>query len=127
VFRIYDVENGGVPLWGEQQTVTVDKGFFNVLLGEGAAVGVRPALSSLFKGATASDRFVGITVNGIGAGGANVDILPRLRLMTSPYAFLAQNAVKLVQNNSGLRRTRSTSWVPARVTTARFGSMRKAA
>jgi hypothetical protein len=60
VFRIYDVENGGVPLWGEQQTVTVDKGFFNVLLGEGAAVGVRPALSSLFKGATASDRFVGI-------------------------------------------------------------------
>lgn len=101
VFRIYDVENGGVPLWGEQQTVTVDKGFFNVLLGEGAAVGVRPALSSLFKGATASDRFVGITVNGIGAGGANVDILPRLRLMTSPYAFLAQNAVKLVQNNAG--------------------------
>lgn len=101
VFRIYDVENGGAPLWGEQQTVTVDKGFFNVLLGEGAAVGTRPALSSLFKGATASDRFVGITVNGIGAGGANVEILPRLRLMTSPYAFLAQNAVKLVQNNAG--------------------------
>ncbi len=100
VFRIYDVENGGAPLWGEQQTVTVDKGYFNVLLGEGSAVGARPALSSLFKGATASDRFVGITVQGIGAGGANVDILPRLRLMTSPYAFLAQNAVKLVQDNA---------------------------
>jgi hypothetical protein len=101
VFRIFDAENAGNLLWAEQQTVTVDKGFFNVLLGEGAAVGTRPALSSLFKGATASDRFVGITVNGIGVGGANVDILPRLRLMTSPYAFLAQNAVKLVQNNAG--------------------------
>lgn len=101
VFRIFDAENAGNLLWAEQQTVTVDKGFFNVLLGEGSAVGARPALSSLFKGATASDRFVGITVNGIGVGGANVDILPRLRLMTSPYAFLAQNAVKLVQNNAG--------------------------
>jgi hypothetical protein len=100
VFKVYDSENGNNVLWGEQQTVTVDKGYFSVLLGEGSAVGARPVLSSLFKGATASDRFVGITVQGIGAGGANVDILPRLRLMTSPYAFLAQNAVKLVQNNA---------------------------
>ena len=103
IFKIYNHETAGDPvnlLWAEQQTVTVDKGYFNVLLGEGAPTGdPRPALSTLFKGATASDRFVAITVKGIGSGGANVDILPRLRLMTSPYSFLAQSAVKLVQDN----------------------------
>jgi len=104
VFRIYSSESGGNPdlLWSEQQTVTVDKGYFSVLLGEGSQVGseTRNDLSTVFKGSTASDRFVAITVNGIGVGGANVEILPRLRLLTSPYAFLAKNAVKLVQDNA---------------------------
>ena len=100
IFRIYNDQTAGAMLWAEQQTVTVDKGYFSVLLGEGASTGEsRPLLSTLFRGTTASDRFVGITVKGIGSGGANVDILPRLRLLSSPYAFLAQNAVKLVQNN----------------------------
>ena len=103
IFKIYNHETAGAAgnlLWGEQQTVTVDKGYFSVLLGEGAVVsGVdRPPLASLFRGPDASDRFVGITVKGIGAGGGDVDILPRLRLLSSPYAFLAENAVKLVQN-----------------------------
>lgn len=111
IFRIYDSEGSNTPLWGEQQTVTVDKGYFSVLLGEGAAVTGVPnsgiTLSSLFSGATASDRYVGFTVKGIGTGGADVDILPRVRLMTSPYAFLASRAlaantaVKLVQDNAG--------------------------
>lgn len=99
IFKIFNDQSGGVLLWAEQQTVTVDKGYFSVLLGEGASTGdPRPALSSLFKGPTASDRFVGVTVKGIGAGGSNVDILPRLRLLSSPYSFLAQNAVRLVQS-----------------------------
>jgi hypothetical protein len=108
IFKIYNHEtaSAGVNLlWGEQQTVTVDKGYFSVLLGEGAAVAGVPRdgipLSSLFKGPVASDRFVGITVKGIGSGGADVDILPRLRLLSSPYAFLAQQAVKLVRTDNG--------------------------
>ena len=104
IFRIYDHESASAPanlLWAEQQTVTVDKGYFNVLLGEGASTGEpRPDLSTLFRGATASDRYVGITVKGIGSGGANVDILPRLRLMASPYAFLAMHANKLVRSDN---------------------------
>ena len=103
IFRIYSSQTGSNPnelLWSEQQTITVDKGYFSVLLGEGAPTGQpRPALSTLFKGNGASDRYVGTTVKGIGPGTSNVDILPRLRLMSAPYAFLAQNAVKLVQNN----------------------------
>ncbi len=100
IFRVFDDQNVGNLLWSEQQTITVDKGYFSVLLGEGAAVGSepRPALPTLFAGSTASDRFVGITVKGIGNGGANVDILPRLRLITSPYAFLSQQALKMVQD-----------------------------
>ena len=103
IFTLYNNETASASaniLWGEQQTVTVDKGYFSILLGEGAAVsGVAHSdLSGFFKGTDASDRYVGITVKGIGSGGSNVDITPRLRLLSSPYAFLAQNAIKLVQN-----------------------------
>ena len=103
IFTLYNSETASASaniLWGEQQTVTVDKGYFSVLLGEGAAVSglTHTDLSGLFKGADASDRFVGITVKGIGTGGANVDITPRLRLLSSPYALLAQNALKIVSN-----------------------------
>ena len=107
IFRIYDDESSNTPLWGEQQTVTVDKGYFSVLLGEGAAVPGTPnagiTLSSLFNSATASDRYVGFTVKGIGTGGAEVEILPRVRFMTSPYAFLANRALsatKIIQDNA---------------------------
>jgi len=105
-FRLFnhETDSGGANLlWGEQQTVTVDKGYFSVLLGEGAMItGVpHPDLSTLFRGATASERWIGITVKGIGAGGANVNILPRLRLLSSPYAFLASQAVKVVRSDTG--------------------------
>lgn len=97
LFRIYDDPSAGNQLWAEQQTLTVDKGYFSVLLGEGSDVGSepRPALSTLFADNTASDRFVEITVKGIGSGGSDSTILPRLRLLTSPYAFLAQRALNL--------------------------------
>ena len=98
VFRIWDGQTGGTNAWTEQQTVTVDKGFFSVLLGEGAQVtspATEPhgALSTLFTNATASDRYVEMTVKGIGAAGADVKILPRLRLLTAPYAYLATKAI----------------------------------
>lgn len=93
IFRIWNSESGTAPanrLWTEQQTVTVDKGYFSVMLGEGSSIGeARPALSTVFTNDNASERWVGLTVKGIGAGGTDVDILPRLRLLTSPYAFLA--------------------------------------
>ncbi len=94
IFRIWDAPAGGNNLWAEQQTVTVDKGYFSILLGEGSSIGeARPALSSLFGTATASERYVGMTVKGIGTGGGDVDIMPRLRLLSAPFAYLAQHAV----------------------------------
>ncbi len=98
VFRIHDSSSGtGIALWTEQQTVTVDKGYFSVLLGEGASIGeARPNLSTLFTNATASERWVSLTVKKIGPAQSDVSILPRLRLLTSPYSFLATTAVNAV-------------------------------
>ena len=98
VFRIYDAQTGGTPVWAEKQTVTVDKGQFAVLLGEGAANGseLRPSLSTVFAGATASDRYMELTVT---INNAPLTIAPRLRLLTSAYAFLARNATALVSPN----------------------------
>jgi hypothetical protein len=91
IFTITDSQNN--PKWFEQQTVTVDKGYFSVLLGEGSQVGSKAhgALSSLFDGS--SDMFVAITVKGIGANSTDVNILPSLQLLSSPFAFLARNSI----------------------------------
>lgn len=105
IFRIWKSESStaaGDRLWTEQQTVTVDKGYFSVLLGEGGNIGeAKPALSTVFTGADASDRWVGITVKGIGAGGADSTILPRLRMLTSPYSYLAQKAISATSVDGG--------------------------
>ena len=95
IFRIYNDQIAGTKLWAEQQTLTVDKGYFSVLLGEGSAVGAEahPIISTLFTGTDISDRYIEMTVKGIGSGSSDVVIKPRLRLMTSPYAFVAQNAL----------------------------------
>jgi hypothetical protein len=94
VFRIYNASTAGTRLWTEQQTVTVDKGYFSVLLGEGSlyqSEGRPMPLANLFTGTDASDRFLAMTVKGI--GNPDADILPRLRLLTAPYAALARYAV----------------------------------
>ena len=109
IFRIYNAQTDGTVLWAEQQTVTVDKGYFSVLLGEGSAVdGPRQGLDTLFTPTSGdlSDRYVEMTVKGIGTGtpAADVVIKPRLRLMTSPYAFVATkaiNAANLVNGSNG--------------------------
>src|SRR5262249_39656023 len=46
-FRIYTASSGGTLLWSEQQIVTVDKGSFSIMLGDGTQIGgePRPALS----------------------------------------------------------------------------------
>ena len=121
VFRIYNdqtLSSVGNRLWSEQQTVTVDKGYFSVMLGEGSTYQseARPLLSTLFTNAVdASDRYVEITVKGIGASGADSTLLPRMRLLSSPYAYLAKyslgastlvnagfNVVSMTRTNVGI-------------------------
>ncbi|MBX3733188.1 MAG: hypothetical protein KF791_11415 [Verrucomicrobiae bacterium] len=88
-FRIYDVSSGGNPLWTEQQTITVDQGYFSVLLGE---VTASPSLATVIGGRPGSERYIGITIRGLPTGDG-VEIAPRLQLLTSPYAFVARHAI----------------------------------
>jgi len=109
VFRIWNQPTAGNELYGELQTVTVQNGYFSVLLGQGSTYvngGIpepRPPLASVFttNNIISTNRYVELTVQGIGNGGANVTILPRLQLVTAPYAFLAANANALVSPTTG--------------------------
>ncbi|MBI1842613.1 MAG: hypothetical protein HYR88_17380 [Verrucomicrobia bacterium] len=94
-FRIYTASLGGTRLWSEQQIVTVDKGNFSVILGEGTPIGgeVHPLLSAVMAGPAASDRYMSLSVT---IGAATSEMLPRLRMLPAPYAFLATSANNLV-------------------------------
>ena len=67
VFRIYNAKSAASQ-FDLVQTVTVDKGYFSILLGEGSAYANEPytkQISTVFVGQDISDRFIGITVSGI--------------------------------------------------------------
>ncbi len=94
IFRIFQTTAGGASLWSEQQIVTVDKGNFSVILSEGSAVGAEPKpLLSTVLSTNGADRYIQISVT---IGTTTSDMLPRLRLLPSPYAFLATSANNLV-------------------------------
>ena len=89
IFRIFDAPAAGTRLWAAQQVVTVDKGHYSVLLGEGSAVAGESFLadlSTIFTGTGASDRFLEITVDGAA-------LSPRLQFLPAPFAMLARKAM----------------------------------
>ncbi len=103
IFRIYENEqetNGEEILWSEKQTVTFDKGIFSVLLGAGTQYNSEnyPDLWEVFdnldstSGETVSERYIGITVLDLPEGDDS-ELAPRLRLLSSPYSFLATKAL----------------------------------
>ncbi len=95
-FRIYRNATGTAPadiVWSESQTVVVDQGQYTALLGNGAAVGTEPNtnhLATVFTGADASDRFLGVTVAG------QSEIRPRIQFFASPFAQFSGSATMLV-------------------------------
>lgn len=77
VFKIWDAAVDGNEIWSETHPdVTVAGGIFSVILGS-----MTPPLpdSAFFR----SDRWLGITLDG-------EEILPRTRLLSVPYAYMAQ-------------------------------------
>ncbi len=102
-FRLWRSAAGTAPadlVWAEKQTVKVTRGFFNTLLGGGAATGVSGEfftnnLAGLFLGPDASDRYLGVTVVGQGN-----EIAPRIQFFSSPFAHLARSTATLL-NESG--------------------------
>ena len=103
-FNIYAASSGSTALWGESQVVTVDRGFFTVLLGAGNTISGTfhtNDLTALFNTNNAQTRYIGLTVAGVGSG----EIAPRLQLLSSPYALLAANAINATWATNALNVT----------------------
>ena len=112
-FYVYDAEEDGNQIWGEEQTVTVDKGYFSVILGEGTKLTGDNLFQNMEPGKTdANARYIGLIVDG-------VDITPRLRLLTTPYSQLSQHAVSA--ENSGTAQSSAIADTLANNTNARSG------
>lgn len=107
-FKIFGAPSGGAVLWSERQVVTVDKGNFSVILGEGSAIVGENNLNLagvIANRSDASDRFIQLTVT---IAGTPTVINPRLRLLTTPYAFLATSARTITDANGANR----VAWAP---------------
>lgn len=78
-FAIYSAESGGVALWTEVHTLTIEDGYFSVELGT-----INDTLGALFAGQT---LYLGITV------GNDAEMEPRQKIQSVPYALVANNAV----------------------------------
>ena len=77
-FRIYDANIGGTLIWEESQAVTTVDGLFDVTLGTS-----NPLDTSIFQEA---ERWLGIRVN------SDPEMIPRVQLTTTPFAFIAGQA-----------------------------------
>lgn len=106
--RIYDQATATTPLYAEEQTVTINKGVFSVLVGQGLQVGSepRPAIATVFNG---SERFLGVTVDDGGAA-PDPEITPRQQIVSTAFAFTAKNSevAGSVQQASG---TSNINWL----------------
>jgi hypothetical protein len=112
-FYVYDAEEDGNTIWGEKQTVTVDNGYFSVILGEGTKLVGDNLFEDMEPGKTDADaRYIGLIVDG-------VDIKPRLRLLTTPYSQLSQHAVSA--KNSGTAKVAAVAETLDNITDARSG------
>jgi len=92
-FRIYNSPTATTSVWGERQVVTVDKGHFSVVLGEGTSLDSTPAVSDLtpaFATDNANGKYLGVQV------GTETEMSPRIQFFTAPYAFVARYATELV-------------------------------
>lgn len=122
VFRLFAGTSGGSTLWTEEQTVTLSKGDFSVLLGLGIAFNAEPhdPLDTVFTG----DRFLEITVdNGDGTiNGSDTPITPRQRITSTAYSFRAKTADSVVGGSIGTTSLADTSVTLAKMASASVSS-----
>jgi hypothetical protein len=106
IFRIFDASTGGTRLWTEEQTVTIYKGEFSVLLGAGttatgtAASEARPALDTVFT-AAGTNRFIEIMVDNGDAviNASDSPISPRQAITSAAFAFRSQVAESILSGS----------------------------
>jgi hypothetical protein len=106
-FTLYGQLSGGVSLWTETQSITLDEGYFSARLGEAT-----PLDPALFDG---GELYLAVKV------GTDAEMTPRQPLVSVPYAFaanVAENAIGDITPNSitinGVQVVNSTgAWVGA--------------
>lgn len=79
-FSIYEVPTGGTPRWTEIQDVSVSNGIFNVQLGASQPIESLPGNA---------DCYLEVKV------GSDLPVVPRIRLISTPYAYIADNTARL--------------------------------
>jgi len=82
-FSLYDLSSGGSALWAETQSVSINDGLFNILLG-----GINPFDADDFSG----DRWLGIRVD------TDPEMTPRQQITSVAFALVASEA-----NNANTR------------------------
>ena len=78
-FKIYNVVSGGIPLWEETRSVTINKGIFNVLLGSSTDLNL----------AFDEPYYLGVQITG------DSEMTPRQRITSSAYAIRSETANNL--------------------------------
>ena len=84
IFNLYHQATGGTPVWTEEQTVSVEAGYYAIVLGDPADTGVQPITTDELAGPT----WIGVTIGGN-------EMQPRLQLGTVPYAQRADLANRI--------------------------------
>ena len=76
-FRLYNSATATLPYWSETQSVTIQQGLFNVVLGSTTAISSIPSTG---------ECYLEMQVN------PNSPMTPKIRLVSSAYAFVARKA-----------------------------------
>jgi len=90
-FRLYTGAEGGNPIWGEQQLVSVFNGNFSVILGNGVAINNEipsgsPVLTEQLSDPPSASLFFGITEQG------QIEFTPRQQILAGAFAHRAKVA-----------------------------------
>ena len=101
-FRLYKAPNGGNPIWGEKQTVSVLNGNFSVILGNGLALNGGLAsggdgLVNAIQNSSDDKFYFAIAIEG------DPEFSPRQQLLPGAFAYrakVAETANKLKTNQS---------------------------
>jgi phage-related tail fiber protein len=99
--RIWSAATGGTFIWGQRYSgIQVRGGAVSILLGANGGVNLSGAQTTILADAfTAADRFIGVTRTKNSDGGliaAPQEILPRQQIFSTPFAFRAETAAKVL-------------------------------
>ena len=96
--RLYDMAEGGAPLWGRSYAVLLDaNGLFNVEVSDasGSAIAGVPSdsLETVFRRNATTTLYIGLKVSGTSG-----EILPRQKMLAVPYATFASDVSRASGN-----------------------------